>query len=262
MLLVTLFATVWQRVFPVKHATVLIVDDDPDLIRLLRTTLEIGGYRVESASDGREALVRLEEGHIDTIVLDLLMPVMGGLETLEHIRVNPHTRQIPVLVVSAIGQADEAIVNALNAGANDFLSKPYDPVELLRRIEVMVDLHRLHSERSKAVRELAGAASHQLSQPLTSLIGHLELLMTHIDRLPEEDVEHLRLVQSAAFEVSDVVRRLQRVEGDRTVPYVSGTRIIDLDDEGDQAASAPFADEYKEATGLTDSDEQDEETEP
>ncbi|MBN1476393.1 response regulator [Candidatus Sumerlaeota bacterium] len=245
-----------------KDATVLVVDDDPDLVKLLQTTLVMRGHRVVTASDGREALVRLEEGHIDTIVLDLLMPVMGGLETLEHLRANPRTRQIPVLVVSAIGQAEEAIVNALNAGANDFMSKPYDPPELLRRIDVMVNLHRLHSERSRAVRELAGAASHQLSQPLTSLMGHLELLVAHIGRFSAEDAEHLRVAQAAAFEVSEVVRRLQRVEGDSTVPYISGTRIIDLDGQGEPSAGAPYADEYSEATGRPITPPPDEEKEP
>ena len=139
------------------------------------------------------------------------------------------------------------IVNALDAGANDYLSKPFDPEELLRRVEVMVDLYRLHRERSRAVREMAGAASHGLSQPLTSLLGHLELLLGEIDRLSPEGGDHLRRVHESSVQLAELVKRLQKIQEHQTVEYIRGERIVDVDGQSSPGSPTPFAEEYEAA---------------
>jgi CheY-like chemotaxis protein len=229
---------------PHNDATILVVDDDPDTLLLLQTTLGVRGFTTLTASNGREALMRLQETAFDTVLLDLQMPVMGGMETLEHIRANPGTRSIPVLVVSAAPSGGDTIVNALNAGANDYLSKPYNPTELVRRVEVLVDLHRLHRERSRAVREMAGAASHGLSQPVTALLGHLELLLSCEGELSAVAAGHARQAYEAALVVADLVKRIQRVQEHSTIPYVAQERIVDLESQGKGRSGAPFAKEY------------------
>jgi len=219
-----------------KTGRVLIVDDDPEVLTMMRMTLGIQGYEIITAENGREALRRLRETSVDTVVLDLDMPVMGGIETIEHLRATPTTRSLPVLVVTGAGKDDERIVAALNAGANDFLCKPCDPAELLQRIGVMVDLLKLHQERSKAVRQMAGAASHLLSQPLTSLLGNLEIIMDHLAKVPEPAREHFRRSYKAATEMAEAVKRIQKVEEHYTVNYIGDDEIVDLGSVGEGPA--------------------------
>jgi CheY-like chemotaxis protein len=226
-------------------ATVLCVDDDADTLLLLRTTFSVQGFSVLTALNGREALIRLHEGPVDAIVMDLEMPVMGGIEAIERIRATREIRSIPVMVVSGASERSGQIVSALQAGANDYLSKPYSPTDLLRRIEILVDLHRLHRERSKAVREMAGAASHELSQPTTTVLGHLDLLMSYLSRLPPEAQLHAQRAHAAALDLAVLVKRLQKIEEHRTVPYLDDARIVDIDGQEDPQKGAPFAKEYE-----------------
>ena len=111
--------------------TVLVVDDEPDILLLHRLNLEAAGHRVVLAADGVTALERIAEERPDAVVLDVMMPVLDGWGVLERLRTDPSPP--PVLVVSA--KSSPADVNrARQLGAGDYLAKPYDPEELLRRV--------------------------------------------------------------------------------------------------------------------------------
>ncbi|NUP90237.1 MAG: response regulator [Candidatus Sumerlaeia bacterium] len=233
-------------------ATILCVDDDPDTLLLLRTTFSVQGFTVLTALNGREALVRLHEAPVDVVIMDLEMPVMGGLETIEAIRSSHETHAIPVLVVSGAADREGLLVQALQAGANDYLSKPYNPTSLLRRVEILVDLHHLHRERSQAVREMAGAASHELSQPATALLGHLELLVAQLPALPPDVQTHIHRAHAAALDLAVLIKRIQKIEEHRTVPYLDNRRIVDIGGQGQPQRGAPFAEEYQASLRETD----------
>jgi DNA-binding response OmpR family regulator len=111
--------------------TALIVDDDPDTVTLLKATLQREGINVISASDGSAALKKCVQTNPDAILLDLMMPIMDGWETLKRLRALTNT---PVLVVSAINQESE-VVRALQEGADDYIRKPFSAQELIARIE-------------------------------------------------------------------------------------------------------------------------------
>ena len=115
---------------PMPH--VLIADDDPLLRALLEHRFEAAGYRVVGVGDGHQALKAIGDDPPDLLVLDAMMPVMDGFEALRRIRADPAMRDIPVIMLTALRQED-AVMNALNLGAADYLSKPFIPDELLAR---------------------------------------------------------------------------------------------------------------------------------
>ena len=113
---------------------ILIVDDKTEFRRLTKTILE-SKYEVESAENGVEALAILQNGYpADLIVSDLIMPVLGGKEFLEQVKSSGVFKNIPVIILSSINKSEEKI-NLINLGANDYIEKPYNPAELLARIE-------------------------------------------------------------------------------------------------------------------------------
>lgn len=112
--------------------TVLIVDDEPQLLRALQVNLQAEGYRVLTALDGLTALAHAEAGHPDVMVLDLGLPDINGVDVITRIR---RTSSIPIIVLSARhGSADK--VRALDAGADDYVTKPFGLDELLARLRV------------------------------------------------------------------------------------------------------------------------------
>jgi DNA-binding response OmpR family regulator len=110
----------------------LIADDDPLLRALLEHRFAAAGYRVVTVEDGLRALKAIGEDPPDLMILDAMMPVMDGFETLRRIRSETKHRDIPVIMLTALRQED-AVMNALNLGAADYLSKPFIPDELLAR---------------------------------------------------------------------------------------------------------------------------------
>ncbi|MGH2784441.1 MAG: response regulator transcription factor [Actinomycetota bacterium] len=110
---------------------VLVVDDDRVIQQLLEVNLELEGYQVVgTASDGREAIALAEKLKPDLILLDIMMPKMDGLEVCRHLKSDPNLAKIPVVLLSARAQ-DMDIREGLEIGADAYLTKPFDPVELL-----------------------------------------------------------------------------------------------------------------------------------
>lgn len=112
----------------------LLIDDDPNLILLVRDYLEFRGYEVLTADNGREALDMLSQDLPDMIVCDIMMPEMDGYALIENVRQDPRTSWIPVLFLSARGQSQDRI-KGLNLGADVYMVKPFEPEELVAQIE-------------------------------------------------------------------------------------------------------------------------------
>lgn len=119
---------------PAVPPRILMVEDDEDIAFLIRFLLERNGYAVEHAADGRQALEVLTElAPVDLVLLDIMLPYHDGLEVLEHLRATPGWEEVPVLMLTA--KAREAdIVRALELGADDYVTKPFQPDELLARL--------------------------------------------------------------------------------------------------------------------------------
>jgi class 3 adenylate cyclase len=132
--------------------TVLAVDDQPQNLRLLDAVLSPHGYRVVSAVSGEDALQHLCDSDVDLVLLDIVMPGMDGHHICRRIRQNPKTAFLPVVMITASGQQEK--LTALLAGADDFISKPFDQGELLARVASLARLKRYHDTINRQAEEL------------------------------------------------------------------------------------------------------------
>jgi adenylate cyclase len=133
--------------------TVLVVDDQDANRRLLEAVLTPRGYRVVTAESGEEALRLLHEDLPDVVLLDILMPGLDGYEVCRRIRDDPTTALLPVVMITASGQQEK--VKATEAGADDFVTKPFDQAELLARVKSLVRVNRYHQTIERQAAELA-----------------------------------------------------------------------------------------------------------
>ena len=117
-----------------SHRRLLLIDDDPNLILLVKDYLEFRGYEVVTAENGREALEVLEHDLPDMIICDVMMPEMDGYALVSKVREDPRTDWIPVLFLSAKGQSQDR-VKGLNIGADVYMVKPFEPEELVAQVE-------------------------------------------------------------------------------------------------------------------------------
>jgi two-component system phosphate regulon response regulator PhoB len=117
--------------------TILVVEDEAPLLTLLRYNLEKQGFRVEEATDGQEALLRVAENKPDLVLLDWMLPSLSGIEVCRQIRRRPATRDLPVIMVTARTE-DQDAVRALDIGADDYITKPFAVEALLARIRALL----------------------------------------------------------------------------------------------------------------------------
>ena len=112
-------------------ANILIVDDDPDIVAALRIYLSSEDYGIRSAATGREALDALAQGGVDLVLMDVMMPEMDGIEATARLR---EEYNIPVILLTAKSESSDKVLG-LNIGADDYVTKPFDPVEVLARVK-------------------------------------------------------------------------------------------------------------------------------
>ena len=121
---------------------ILVVDDERDVREVVKTTLQENGYQVVEATDGVEAYAAAAvAGKPDLIVLDLMLPKLNGFEVLEKLKENPQTSYIPVVILTARGQAQDE-TRALRSGATDYMTKPWSADELADRVRIALDQRR------------------------------------------------------------------------------------------------------------------------
>ena len=144
-------------------AKILIVDDTPHNVKLLADLLAVKGYAVLTASSGAQALEKVETEAPDLVLLDVVMPAMSGYEVCRKIRGNPATAVLPVVMVTALDPAQER-VKGIEAGADDFLSKPINQQELLARVRSLLRIKELHDELAEWNRTLEQRVAAQVAQ--------------------------------------------------------------------------------------------------
>lgn len=179
-------------------ARILVVDDDPQIRRVLRMTLVSKGYEVTDARSGEEALLRLEESKFDLVLLDINMPGQGGLATCRHIRRDPDI----AIIMLTVHSTERDKVEALDAGADDYVTKPFSMPELLARIRATLRRVSLSPEGSPQVIRLGGLEINLAKRRVT--MGDIEVRLTpkEFDLLhylvahPDLPIPHARLLQA------------------------------------------------------------------
>jgi adenylate cyclase len=145
---------------------ILAVDDTPENLRLVDALLTPLGYAVVTASSGHEALALLATEDPDLILVDIVMPEMNGYEVTKAIRGDPAWRHLPIIMITATGGAD--LVRSLEAGADDFVSKPFDKNELLARVKSLLRVKSYYDTVQRQRQELSRFLSPQIADLITS----------------------------------------------------------------------------------------------
>jgi two-component system cell cycle response regulator len=145
-----------------EHAesAVLIVDDNEQNLELIQAYLEDLGCQIRTARDGIEALAGIERDQPDLILLDVMMPRMSGFQACTRIKANPQTRDIPVIMITALNEVGD-VERAVESGADDFLTKPVNKLELLTRVKSLLRVRQLKRQLERTleqVRRLGGDA--------------------------------------------------------------------------------------------------------
>jgi two-component system, cell cycle response regulator len=214
-----------------KTATILIADDSPENVTLLARILNMTGYYVESARNGMETVDLVHKLTPDLILLDVKMPGMDGFETCARLKEDETTREIPIIFISALDDAEEK-VRAFRAGGVDYILKPFDYEEVQARVETHLILRRLRLQLEQANRDLA-ARVDELTQSQKLLAEKERRLSAFVNALPnlsfilDQDGRYLEVLVT---ETSLLLARPKELIGRLTeeiMPPKAGALIMD-----------------------------------
>ena len=134
-----------------KIKKILIVDDEPDIVQLISYNLKKEGFHIATALDGEEALTKVREGHLDLIILDLMLPGIHGMELCRILRNNPKTAHVPIIMLTARGEEADK-VRGLETGADDYMTKPFSPKELMARVKAILRRSKERTTEDRTIR--------------------------------------------------------------------------------------------------------------
>lgn len=170
-----------------QPSTILIVDDEEIARDILQGFLFRGGYRMAFASTGREALAYVEQSPPDAILLDVMMPDIDGFEICRRLKASKRWRHIPIILITAMGGREE-LIRGLEAGADDFLFKPINDLELRARVRSLLRIKKQYDELQANLEmreDLAHMIVHDMRTPLSAILGYSELLLLQQTLMPE-----------------------------------------------------------------------------
>ncbi len=200
----------------------MVVDDDQRNVRLVESILKANGYRVVSAFDGEEALRLVEAERPDLLLLDVMMPKMSGLELCRRLKSRYETRLLPIVMVTALNSLEDK-VQALEMGADDFLSKPINKTELLARVRSILRVKALQDEVERQRMTLAATNQqlmkmelfkqslmqmvvHDLKNPLAGVMGNIQLIqLQHAQLSPAKLNEILERTQESGRQLMRMI---------------------------------------------------------
>jgi DNA-binding response OmpR family regulator len=212
---------------------VLIAEDDITSRTILEAILTRWGYEVMVTTDGESALAAMQQTDAPQLaLLDWMMPGMDGPAVCQELR--KLKRWNPVYLILLTSKSDRKdIIQGLEAGADDFISKPYNNDELHARLLVgkrIITLQNELQEREKlqGVLEMAGAICHEINQPLQALSGYSELLLMDFDE-NDPAFATLKKIKSQVDQVGQLTRKIMNITRYQSKPYLSNGKIIDIE---------------------------------
>ncbi|MCW2971863.1 MAG: two-component regulator, partial [Thermoleophilia bacterium] len=151
---------------PLAKSKVLVVDDQPENLRVLQLILEPLDVEVIQAGSGEEALRTLLEHEVAVIVLDVRMPVMDGFETAQYVKRRERTKHVPIIFLTALGNDREQALSGYEAGAVDFIEKPVEPLVLCAKVAAFAELHASRVEIARQAELLRESAARESAREL------------------------------------------------------------------------------------------------
>jgi two-component system cell cycle response regulator len=217
---------------------ILVIDDLPENVFMLQDRLEHEGYEVLTAYDGKSGINKAISDQPDLILLDVMMPEMNGIEVCKTLVNNPSTTNIPIILVTAKAGAEDT-KEGLEAGAFDYIKKPFNKVELMARINSalkLADAHRkyLEAEQKNTFAATVVTANHRIKQPLTLMSLSSAALKREInkDQISKEAlIKRLNYIDTAIKEISDVLNQLNAIKKPILTDYVKDIKMVECENE-------------------------------
>src|SRR5271154_5844380 len=217
----------------VQSARILVVDDQPANIQIVGAVLGKLGHEIIPASDGPTALKRVALRMPDLILLDLLMPGMGGCEVCLQLKLNPDWKEIPVIFLSAADDKN-LIVRALDSGGVDYITKPFNHAELISRVRTQLALKTARDQLKQLAEdkdELLGILAHDLKNHLGGMNMSAELLRNRIERFHDERLTRLseNIVRSGAQLLAFLKEFLANASADNVfTPKLGAVNLVEI----------------------------------
>ena len=199
--------------------TILVCDDERDIVSALNIYLSAEGYRVLTAYDGYQALRLLDREEVHLILLDVMMPDMSGFEVAQHLKANPKTADIPIIFLTALNSTTD-IVKGFQVGANDFISKPFNKEELIIRVTHQISLvaakRIILNKTEELQRTIAGrdklysVIAHDLRSPMGSIkmVLNMMILNLPVEKIGSEMYELLTMANQTTEDVFSLLDNL------------------------------------------------------
>ncbi|MBN1971336.1 MAG: response regulator [Candidatus Delongbacteria bacterium] len=223
-----------------KDFKILVIEDDTVHRTVLETILTDDGYDVITATDGKDGLDKVLSEKVDLVITDIRMPLVDGYQVCKVISENPSTKFIPVVILTANHETED-LVYGFKQGAFDYILKPFDNSELTARINAAIKYKELRDEligekQKSVLYELAGAAAHELNQPLTVLKTIAYIIEDRLNKkiLTNDDVfKYMDKMKFAVDRMSKIITKMQNLSEYKTKNYAMGQKIINLVDSGE-----------------------------
>ncbi|MDF3058863.1 MAG: response regulator receiver sensor signal transduction histidine kinase [Rariglobus sp.] len=209
---------------------ILVVDDQPINVQLLKRKLEKEGIEILTAYNGQEALDQVARVKPDLILLDVMMPDMDGIEVCQRLQSDEASRHIPIIFVTA-RTSKEGKLEGLGVGAVDYITKPLDLDETLARVQTqlrfvqinreMLDLQRrlVEARRAATIGAVTQGVAHNLNNLLGVVLGYLDLIKSHYDK-PEQVKKNAQSVENAVQRIVSIIRQLSSLVVKSRLPLV------------------------------------------
>ncbi len=215
---------------------ILVIDDLPENVFLIQDRLEHEGFEVITAYDGQNGIEKCINEKPDLVLLDVMMPEISGFEVCNHLISNPATSTIPIILVTAKSTAEDT-KEGLEAGAFDYIKKPFNRIELIARVNSALkfaDMQKklLIAEQKSTFSATMVTANHKIKQPLTliSLSSAAIKRELHKEEVVKENIlNRLSFIEGGIKEISDVLNELSSVKTPEFSNYVKNIKMVDLD---------------------------------
>lgn len=203
-----------------NHASILIIDDEPSNFDVIEALLETDNYELYYAANASNALRCLEKNKIDIILLDVMMPEVDGITFCSYLKNNPDYQYIPIIMVTALTEKED-LARCLEAGADDFISKPINFVILQSRIHSMLRIKHQYDHLQlllKRREEMAEIIVHDLQNPVTSIVLSCEMLkMTSLDERQNKKLQQITVAGKRLEEQIQTLLTMAKLETGRLV---------------------------------------------
>jgi len=216
---------------------ILVIDDLPENVFMLQDRLEHEGFEVLTAYDGYTGIDKAKNELPDLILLDIMMPDITGLEVCKILANEPTTKDIPIILVTAKSGAEDT-KEGLEAGAFDYIKKPFNRIELLARVKSALKLSEVHkllllSEKRDTYLATVVTANHKIKQPLTLLSLSSAAIKRELskDEISRDGIlKRVKYIDIAIKEVTDVLNQLNAIKDPVLSEYTANIKMIKVDD--------------------------------